>query len=106
MITLTGLEIVYLCDSIANKDIAEGLPDKDAFVPLARGALLKLGSAYRELVAVDGIAPGPVMVAITEEEAWLMRSKVRTGDLASISRTSASPCRSSCMNCSVLSMLG
>ena len=69
MITLTGLEIVYLCDSIANKDIAEGLPDKDAFVPLARGALLKLGSAYRELVAVDGIAPGPVMVAITEEEA-------------------------------------
>jgi len=43
---------------------------------------LKLGGVYCELVNEDGILPGPVEIAITEEEAWLLRSKVRTGDMA------------------------
>src|SRR3990167_10965657 len=81
-ITLTGLETVFLADSVANKDLAEGLPDQDAYVPLARQALLLLGGAYRELVTAEGIAPGPVTLQVTEEVAWLLRSKVRTGDLA------------------------
>jgi len=34
------------------------------------------------LVSPDGINPGPVTLEITEEVAWLLRSKVRTGDLA------------------------
>src|SRR5689334_11117173 len=79
---LTGLEVVFLTDSITNRDIAEGLPDKEAYLPLAREALLLLGSAYRELVSTDGIAAGPVTLQVTEEIAWLLRSKVRTGDLA------------------------
>ena len=81
-LTLTGLETVFLADSVANKDIAEGLPDRDAYVPLARQALLLLGGAYRELVTAEGIAPGPVTLQVSEEIAWLLRSKVRTGDLA------------------------
>lgn len=78
---LTGLEVVYLTDSVRNDDAAQGLPDRDAFYPLGRDAHLLLGSAYRELVKADGIAPGPVRLMVTEEQAWLFRSKVRTGDV-------------------------
>lgn len=79
---LTGLEVVFLTDSISNKDLAEGLPDKDAYWPVARETLLLLGSAYVELVSVDGIDSGPVTLQITEEMAWLLRGKVKTGDMA------------------------
>ena len=81
-IELTGLEVVFLTDSIANKDLAEGLPERDSYVPLARQALLLLGSAYKELVSSAGISPGPIRLEISQEIAWLLRSKVRTGDLA------------------------
>jgi len=81
-LTLSGLEVVFLSDSIANKDIAEGLPERDAYLPLAREALLLLGSAYRELVSAEGIDPGPLILEVNEEVAWLLRGKVRTGDLA------------------------
>ena len=81
-LTLSGLEVVYLTDSVRNKDTAEGLPDRDVFVPIGREALLLLGSAYRELVSPEGVSPGPVTLQVTEEIAWLLRDKVRTGDLA------------------------
>ena len=81
-IVLSGLEVIHLSDSIAADDHAKGLPERDAYVPLARQALLLLGSAYRELVAPVGISDGLVSIHITEELAWLFRSKVRTGDLA------------------------
>jgi hypothetical protein len=81
-LALTGLEVVFLTDGVMNRDIAEGLPDRDAYVPLARQTLLLLGSAYRELVSTDGIKPGPVCIEVTEEIAWLLRGKVRTGDVA------------------------
>ena len=78
---LTGLEIVYLCDSIANSDAAQGLPERDEYLPLAREALLLLGSAYLEVVAPDGIYSGPVELHVSEEVAWLLRGKVKTGSI-------------------------
>jgi len=81
VIALTGKEVVYLTDSILNKDIAEGLSEKEAYMPLARPLLLKLASLFTELVSETGVLPGPVDIAITEEEAWLLRTKVRSGDI-------------------------
>jgi hypothetical protein len=81
-LTLSGLEVVYLTDSVRNKDTAEGLPDREAYVPVGREALLLLGSAYGELVSSEGVNPGPVTLQVSEEIAWLLRDKVRTGDLA------------------------
>lgn len=78
---LTGLETVFLCDSILNDDKALGLQDRDAYVPLAREALLLLGSAYGELVQADGVHAGPVTLMVNEETAWLLRSKVKTGSI-------------------------
>lgn len=78
---LTGLEVVFLTDAISNRDVAEGLPDKDAYYPLARQTLLLLGSTYCELVSADGILNGPVTLYVTQEMAWLLRGKVKTGDV-------------------------
>ena len=86
-IVLSGFEIIHLSDSIAADDHAKGLPERDAYVPLARQALLLLGSAYRELVQPVGISDGLVEIHITEELAWLFRSKTRTGDLAIDNKT-------------------
>ena len=86
-IVLSGLEVIHLSDSIAADDHAKGLPERDAYVPLARQALLLLGSAYRELVQPVGISDGLVEIHITEELAWLFRSKTRTGDLAIDNKT-------------------
>lgn len=80
-IELTGLETVFLCDGILNKDVAEGLEDPKAIVPIARQTLLLLGSAYREVVSKTEGIRGNVTLQVTEEMAWLMRSKVRTGDV-------------------------
>lgn len=79
---LNGMEVIYLTDSVKNSDVAEGLPEKDAYVPLARALLLLLGSAYRELVR-PGVPPleGPVSIEINQEQAWLLRTKVRTSDV-------------------------
>ena len=87
-IDLTGVEVVFLADQIQNDDKAKGLPDESTYMPLAREALLLLGSAYVELVESNaGIKIGPVTLFITEEIAWLLRSKVRTGDVAIDGRT-------------------
>jgi hypothetical protein len=81
-IELSGLEVIHLSDSIANDEVAKGLPERDAYVPLARQTLLLLGSAYRELIFPQGVSSGTVCIQVSEEQAWLFRSKVRTGDLA------------------------
>lgn len=91
---LTPYEIIHLTDAISNKDVAEGLPDRDAYVPVAREALLLLGSIYKQIVTpdgkiqteyaeIEGEQPGPLAVQfmVTLEQAWLFRSKVKTGDL-------------------------
>lgn len=79
---LNAMEVIHLTDSIKNGDVAEGLPEKDAYVPLARGLLLLFGSAYRELVRAGAPPePGPVFLEVTQEQAWLLRTKVRTSDL-------------------------
>ena len=86
-IVLSGFEIIHLSDSIAADDHAKGLPERDAYVPLARQALLLLGSAYRELVQPIGVSDGLVSIHITEELAWLFRAKTRTGDLGIDNKT-------------------
>ena len=86
-IVLSGFECIHLSDSIAADDHAKGLPERDAYVPLARQALLLLGSAYRELVQPVGVSDGLLTIHITEELAWLFRSKTRTGDLAIDNKT-------------------
>lgn len=79
---LTGLEVVFLCDSIKNDELAQGLPDPNAKIPIARITLLLLASAYTEVVNMTGIDPGPILLEITEEQAWLFRSKTVTGSMA------------------------
>ncbi len=81
-LSLSGLEVVFLTDSIDNRDQAVGLDEQYAYLPLARKALLLLGSAYREVVTSEGIRPGPVELQVSEELVWLLRGKVKTGDLA------------------------
>ena len=84
---LKALEVIHLSDAIANDDVAKGLPERDAYVPLARQALLLLGSAYRELVGPEGYSDGSVVLQVTEEQAWLLRSKIRTQDLGMDNKT-------------------
>jgi hypothetical protein len=78
---LTGLEVVFLCDSIKNEDLELGLPDPDAKVPIARNTLLLLASAYIEVVTLTGILSGPVLLEVTEEQVWLFRSKTVSGSM-------------------------
>lgn len=80
-IELTGMEVVFLSDAISNSDKAEGLPDKDAHVPLARDTLLLLGSLFCEMVGPAGVQDITGTIWITQEQAWLFRSKVKTGDI-------------------------
>ena len=83
---LTGVEVVHLADSLnewtASLVDGDGLTTRQRYLPLVRSALLQLGSAYVELVTMAAIEIGPVDVYITEEMAWLLRSKVRSGDIA------------------------
>lgn len=85
-LSLTGMEVVYLTDSVKGDDAAQGLPEKERYVPLARQALLLLGSAYNEVVSLDPsgmplLETGPVVLHFTEETCWLLREKVKTGSM-------------------------
>ena len=78
-LSLTGLEVVWLSDAVRNaKTIKEHEDEPSCVEPL----VLNLGSAYLELCTSEGIAEGPVEIAVTEAQCWLMRALVRTGDLA------------------------
>ena len=81
-IEFSGLEIVFLTDSIKNDDKALGLPQADTYVPLARDLLLLMGSAYCEMFPTQmSLKPGTVTLHLTEEQVWLLRSKVVSGSV-------------------------
>ena len=79
-LTLSGLETVFLSDALRNGITVKAIEDELSCV---RPLLLNLGSAYRELVTPkpDGIKAGPISIEVTEQQCWLMRALVRTGDL-------------------------
>ena len=85
-IDLTGVEVIFLTDSLRMNESTTfemELRDDEEALPYYRDLLLRLGSAYCELVDESrGPQVGPVTVFITEEMAWILRSKVRTGDVA------------------------
>lgn len=79
---LTGMEVVHLTDSIRNTDYADVPQGKEEFVKVSRELLTTLASCYNELVHRDLTTDdGPVTVMVSEEEAWLLRTKVKTTDI-------------------------
>ena len=64
---------MLLTDRVTNIDSAEGTVEP-------RSLLLKLGSAYMELIHEDGGRGGEIMLGLTESEAWLLRGKVSSAD--------------------------
>lgn len=84
-LTLTGPEIIYLTDAVRNTDVAEGLPDKEAYVPLAKELLLVLGSMFNEcvdwLTRQHDIDVFDRQAYFSELQVWLLRGKVRYGDV-------------------------
>jgi hypothetical protein len=72
-VSLCWEEVMLLTDRVTNGDSAEGSVEP-------RSLLLKLGSAYLELIHEDGGRGGEVMIGLTEPEAWLLRSKVSSAD--------------------------
>jgi len=81
-LTLNALEVCFLTDSINNRDLEEGREDARQ-QPLARQTLLLLGGAYLELVQEEKEPDENLTVTlqISEEIAWLLRSKVKSGDV-------------------------
>lgn len=75
LLRLSRDEVITLTDRIQNTD--SGTEEKLVY-PYT--LLLKLGSAYLELVTVDGAMQPEVPIAVTEAEAWLLRSKVTSMD--------------------------
>src|SRR5438552_2508319 len=71
---LTAEEVLVLTDRVLNQD--RGTEDMGCS---AYPLLLRLGSAYVEMLG-DGKKGGEVPIAVTEAEAWLLRSKVTSGD--------------------------
>lgn len=78
-LSLTGLETVFLSDTLRNADNIS--QDNDQFEYL-KPLVVNLASLYVELLSGEGILPGPLDIEITEPQAWLLRQKVRTGDIA------------------------
>ena len=64
---------MLLTDRVTNGDYVEGAVDP-------RALLLKLGSAYVELIHEDGGRGGEITIGVTEPEAWLLRGKVSSAD--------------------------
>ncbi|HZT06027.1 MAG TPA: hypothetical protein VFC51_03285 [Chloroflexota bacterium] len=71
---LNAEEILVLTDRVLNQD--RGTEDMSCS---AYPLLLRLGSAYVEMLG-DGKRSGDVPIAVSEAEAWLLRSKVTSGD--------------------------
>src|SRR4051812_11070452 len=76
-LSLAADEIMVLTDRVLNGD--HGTEDMAVSVhPL----LLRLGSSYVEMLG-DGKKPGELPIAVSEAEAWLLRSKITSGDKSS-----------------------
>lgn len=76
-ISLTGVEVIHLIDSLRNGATLKEIEDEPGYL---RDLVLKLSSLYRELVGAE-IKPGPASIEVTEPQVWLMRAKVRSGDV-------------------------
>src|SRR5207248_1211828 len=76
-LSLTADEVMVLTDRVMNQD--RGTEDMGCSAYLL---LLRLGSAYVEMLS-DGKKPGEISVAVSESEAWLLRSKITSGDKSS-----------------------
>lgn len=75
---LTAMEVMLLTDRIQNTDRDDGRE-------IAKPFLLKLASAYLEMIG-DRPKEGMCTIWVMESEAWLARSKFNSGD-----RTDADP---------------
>jgi hypothetical protein len=73
-LSLTADEVLVLTDRVQNHD--RGTEDMSCS---AYPLLLKLGSAYCEMLG-DGKQSGEIAIAVSEAEAWLLRSKVSSAD--------------------------
>jgi hypothetical protein len=77
LLSLTADEVMVLCDRTLNTD--RGTEDMPV---TSYSLLLRLGSAYVDMLG-DGKREGELSVAVTESEAWLLRSKITSGDKSS-----------------------
>lgn len=73
-LSLTADEVMVLTDRVLNSD--RGTEDMScSSYPL----ILKLGSAYTDMLGASK-QPGEITIAVSEPEAWLLRSKVTSSD--------------------------
>jgi len=75
LVELNADEIMCLSDRVCNPDCGTDDQRTSAY-PL----LLKLGSAFVEMVGSGHKTEGTIPIAVTEPEAWLLRSKVASTD--------------------------
>lgn len=71
-IELTADEIRILTDAIKNADKEDGHE-------CAKPLILKLGSAFLEMLHPDKAKDGAVTIFVTERQAWLLRNKLDSG---------------------------
>lgn len=75
LLNLTADELLLLTDRVRNDDVGTEPHGLSAF-PI----LLKLGSAYIDAFGDGTKREGEIPMSVTEAEAWLLRSKVSSGD--------------------------
>lgn len=78
-LSLTGLEIVFLTDSVRN---ADNIPADQAEFPCVKPLILLLASVYNEVIENGAVKNIILEIAITMNMAWYLRTKVRSGDIA------------------------
>jgi len=76
-LNLTADEVLVLTDRVQNTD--RGTEDMSCS---AYPLLLRLGSAYIEMLG-EGKRAGEIPIAVSEAEAWLLRSKISSADKSS-----------------------
>ena len=81
ILELNADEVMCLSDRVLNHDVGTDEQRMSGYC-----LLLKIGSAFVELVGSGQKQPGNVPIAVTEGEAWLLRSKVTSSD-----KTAADP---------------
>jgi hypothetical protein len=75
LINLNADEVMCLSDRVLNHDAGTEEQRMSGYC-----LLLKLGSAFVELVGTGQKQGGTVPIAVTEGEAWLLRSKIISSD--------------------------
>ena len=83
LVEFTAHEIVFLTDNIQVGDVNVGDPDHPYTIePIARALLLKLGGVFLQVLTTTGVKEDEARgVNLTEKECWLIKSRVRVGDL-------------------------